>query len=439
MSVHIALKWAAPQDIYDVIVRWNFDLPKAKQSFESGNKIRIKGWVLTKGNMPVSLILKSSHSTKEYVLNQLRQDVIRKVLHEEPEGHTQQQCGFVYDIEFEGDSMAVGFRLCKRNYWIGNIKLERARKVLLGRNGNLFLDNDTNHCIEQYQGLYKIPDSEILAWDAYIDALSQIENKHSLKTALIIAPGKEFICSEDFPFERGATTPVDEIFEAFSNRQRIVYPLKDLLLESNITYSSGDTHWTDYGALVAARALCASFGHDFSVNIPRFKLVMGHGDLGVKLAIPPSFPFYRADFSETSVALTFANGVHNHGRVYRYENLEALNSSRILLYGDSFSVNLAPWLSLYYREVLYIHTAGSIDMDIVAKFSPDFLIVQTNTRFLIKSPTFELKVDSVITSKLRKMRDDEISKIREKVLAQADSYWKLWTIQLIEESRMTAA
>jgi alginate O-acetyltransferase complex protein AlgJ len=372
-------------------------------------------------------------------LNRPRPDVVKKILQQEPEGNPLLQCGFVYDIVITGDPVAVGFKLNERNYWLGLLHFEKNSKVLIGRRENLFLDNDTNHCIEQFQGTYPIPLSAISAWVDYIQLLEKLEHEMGLRTVFLVAPGKEFVHSDDFPYVRGIRTPVDEVMELFGGIRRFIYPIAALAKEKDVTYSTGDTHWTDYGAMVAAQAVCENFGDAFPLNAPPFRLTMRAGDLAKKLAEPVKSPYFIADFSPTDVSLTFSNGIHNHGRVHRYENPSSPSSSRVLLFGDSFSVNLAPWLCLCYREVMYIHTAGSIDTEIVEKFKPDILIAQTNTRFLVRAPIVGLHVPRLIIQKLEKMTVDEFNKMKKGLAARPESEWKVWALALAEVVEPEAA
>lgn len=422
-----------------MVIKWNFDQPKSEQSVEVGDVMRIKGWVVGKDATPLQLIIKQGKQTAAYALNRPRPDVVKKILQQEPDGNPLLECGFVYDILITGDPVAIGFKIHERNHWLGLLHFEKTRKVLIGRRENLFLDNDTNHCIEQFQGTHLIPRSAITAWGDYIQSLEKLEHEKGLRTVLLVAPGKEFVHSDDFPYVRGTRTPVDEVTELFGGTRRFVYPIAALSKEKDVTYSTGDTHWTDYGAMVGAQAVCEHFGDAFPSDLPPFRLTMRAGDLAKKLVEPVKSPYFLADFSSTDVSLTFINGIHNHGRVHRYENPSSPSSSRMLLFGDSFSVNLAPWLGLCYREVLYIHTAGSIDTEIVDKFKPDILIAQTNTRFLVRAPIVGLHVPTLIMQKIAKMTADEFGKMKKGLATRPESEWKVWALALTEVAEPDAA
>lgn len=439
MTLKTAIKWLPASAFDEMVIKWNLDQPKSEQSVEMGDVMRIKGWVVGKGAAPLQLIIKQGKQTAAVALNRPRPDVVKKILQQEPEGNPFLQCGFVHDIVITGDPVAIGFRLNERDHWLGLLHFEKTSKVLIGRRENLFLDNDTNHCIEQFQGTYPIPRSAIPAWVDYIQSLEKLEHEKGMRAVLLVAPGKEFVHADDFPYVRGARTPVDEVTELFGGTRRLVYPIAALAREKDVTYSTGDTHWTDYGAMVAAQAVCERFGDAVPPDAPPFRLTMRAGDLAKKLAEPVKSPHFLADFSATDVSLTFNNGIHNHGRVHRYENPSSPSTSRVLLFGDSFSVNLTPWLGLCYREVLYIHTAGSIDTDIVEKFRPDILIAQTNTRFLVRAPVVGLHVPTLIRQKLAKMTADEFSRMKKGLVARPESEWKAWALALTEAAELDAA
>jgi len=434
MILKTVIKWLPTSAFNDIVVKWNFDQPKTGQSVNIGDVMRIKGWAIGRDETPLQLVTKQEKKTTAFALDRPRPDVIKKILQQDPEGNPFLKCGFVHDIVITGDSVAIGFRIKERNYWLGLVHFEKNRKVLIGRRENLFLENDTNRCVEQFQGDYPIPNAEVIAWTDYIKALDKLEQGIGSRTAFLVAPGKEFVHSDDFPYIRGARTPVDEVSELFGDTGRFVYPVKELAREKDVTYSTGDTHWTDYGAMVAAQAICKKFGDIFPPVAPPFNLVMRAGDLAKKLPEPVKSPYFLSDFSATDVSLTFNNGIHNHGRIHRYQNPSSPSANRVLLFGDSFSVNLAPWLCLCYSEVLYIHTAASIDMGIIEKFKPDILIAQTNTRFLVRAPVVGLHVEALIKQKLAKMDAEEFTKMKKGLVARPECEWKAWALALTETS-----
>lgn len=269
----------------------------------------------------------------------------------------------------------------------------RMAAALEGRHGWLFLGNDFNSSVDQFIGKRAIQNEALAGWINYFDTLQHQCQSHKIPYQFVVAPNKESVFPEFYPFERAATTPVTQFLSAVKGE--VHFPV-DTLRTAAITpasYPQTDSHWTSYGAMLVANEIGRRWGApeilrhaaEFS---PQDRLL----DLGNKLT-----PMRREQVLEHSrgvaANLTFDNLINNNGRIWIYENSSA-PLGRCLLFGDSFSVRLCEWLPLIFKRLVYLHTVNP-DWSFLSREKPNYFIGQIAERFLIRAPaddkTFDIR------------------------------------------------
>jgi len=434
VKLQVGVKSTILPEFSEATIKWCLDYPKANQFIRVDDRtIEIRGWILTNDNKPAELLIRSGNSTVRHDLNRTRPDVIEKVLQKPIIGNPQLLCGFSVLVAMESFPLEIGFAIGYKEYWVSRVSLNAVRKVLAGLAGYLFLANDSNRSIDQYEGRTIISDAGLQAWDDYFLKLSSHRSNNSI---FLIAPAKEFVLPECYPYQRAQITPVDQILRRFTKiGGSIIYPLDDLKIDAHVAYSTGDTHWTDYGALVAATAICNKFGflNPFRENFPSFKLAAASGDLASKISPNKCFPSYLADFSSSKSKISFDNHIPNHGRMYLIENDDSSTDLTAVLFGDSFSNNMSRWLGLVFKRILVMHTAGAVDEKILEREKPDYLIAQSNSRFLINAPSYGIDLERIISDKVRLLSLNERISLTKKICAQSDSVWKEWMAELLKK------
>lgn len=427
------IKSIASPEFYEKSIAWCLDYPRpGKLVTDDDRCIEVRGWILVHDYYQLQLVIRHNGVVTRYSLTEARPDVIEKVLTEIPLNHTQLFCGFSISLDVDENTIDLGFLMGGEEHWVTHISFSYAHKVMLGMGNHLFLDNDTNRSVDQYQGKVLISSEELNKWEEYF---SQISNHHSGRWAFLIAPAKEFVVSESYPYKRAAVTPVEQILQRFENfTGNIVYPIDELKAQSHITYSTGDTHWTDYGAFIAAQKICTQLGivNSFPSKFPPFSLNIFKGDLISKVDPEKKYLLYEADFSREHSRISFSNHLWNHGRICIYENGAASTNCSAVLFGDSFSNNMVPWLSLVFKRLLFVHTAGAIDNKIINQEMPDFIILQSNSRFLTSAPHYGIHVDKVISGKLELLNSAEKAELHNRVINQEDSIYRSWMLSLLD-------
>lgn len=436
MDFQIQLRSAKNAQLQYAARGWRLDSPKQLQPVESvSSQVQVAGWVLAENEEhPVKLLLRQNGVVTVLALNRNRPGVITKILGETAEGHPRLCCGFDISVPLDGNGFEVGFEIDGIQQWARVVEVRKAMKVLEGSGGHLFLSNDTNRSVDQYTGQYLISPAELERWDAYLETLGMIRKTHQAEIVFLAAPSKEYVFPEHYPFAPGKMSPMMQLTRKFAEyNERLVYPVGELKACREISYARGDTHWTDYGGMIAAEAVLEALGIDFDFfeAMPKFALRSVTGDLGNKITPVLRYPTYLAEFNAAGMSIGFNNGIDNHGRIWIFERENALGGTAVV-FGDSFSKNMVPWLSLVFKRLLYVHAAASIDPTILAEERPDVVILQTNSRFVVNAPHATLSTKNVIAKKVAALTPSDLDRLAAVVHAQPEEPYKGWMLELTE-------
>lgn len=293
-------------------------------------------------------------------------------------------------------------------------------KVLTGDEGWLFLDNDTNNSVSQFIGKIKIVPYEMEKWAIFHEEAEALAASVGAEYAFMIAPSKEAVYSVYHPYRDHEDRAIIPYLERFP---QCIYQ-RDLLIKPDADfpiYSKTDTHWSDWGAYLSIRDLLQRTGRDIP-EVPRedFKIKTDHqGDLGNKL-VPPVFATNAVHKATYEDYLVYNNQINNRGRVWICENPHAVLDQVCVLYGDSFSQNFIKFLPLWFRRLVYLHTAA-IDKSFVLKEKPNLIISEVTERFMLGAP------ESLKTFDIRKPIAEKINEAPpEKAIFLIEQQRKYW-------------
>jgi hypothetical protein len=204
---------------------------------------------------------------------------------------------------------------------------------------------------------------------------------------------------------------MDNFNEAFAG-EKFLYPKEELIACRNFSYNRTDTHWTDFGATVAARALLDFWDLPLASSLPKSFVVQSViGDLGWKLSSKQSD--MTLEFSEDiDRHICFDNRVNNNGCIRVYANAEAPTKSTCVVFGDSFGTNLSKALAMVFARVLYIYKPASFDQWIVDIERPSHVVFEINQRFIVGQPDHRRSIFDIGAEKLRALPADAVSALR---------------------------
>ena len=260
--------------------------------------------------------------------------------------------------------------------------------VLEGKDGWLFLANDTNQSIAQFRGQSLMIEKVRSDWRKFLQEAGRMP-----EFILFVPPSKESVFPEFYPYEMATVRPINQLEELVRQTSfpRYLYP-RDLLRTCPETYSKTETHYTTFGAMLCFEEMIRWYFDfplaDFKAKSFAFEKRINIGDLGSKLR-----PVQRSEFlflknPHTKEHSVYENGLQSTGRVGFFRNeKDALSDKKVLIFGDSFAGFILPFFHACFREVLYCRTVGTIHMDVVEKFRPDYIISELTERFILRAPS----------------------------------------------------
>jgi hypothetical protein len=298
-------------------------------------------------------------------------------------------------------------------------------KYIQGKDGYLFLDNDTNYAIRQISGEYVLHQRtiiEILASEIFRESFcSKLKSKYFH----LIAPSKELVLREKLPdsikYRQYGKTPVELYIEKYSGISGLnsLYFNPSCLRDGSdvIYYSKTDTHWTHKAAIrYFNEFILHKATGDFLLNESNIcykeKKVLGdlgrHAGLDSELLLTPEF--------KDTYEIVFESDLINTGYI-RHTKSCASNQKKILVLHDSFTHWLYDYISLLYTEVLFIHTSG-FDSYFVDRYKPDMVLFIQAERFLIAPSVNNLDYTSLLVEQEIKKNMGSVSSTYLKSLYQ---------------------
>ncbi len=261
-----------------------------------------------------------------------------------------------------------------------------ARKVLQGRDGFLFLQNDTNGVLDQVTGRRRLTAGELDAWAAFFEELDGTALARGAQAYYLVAPNKECVHAERLPagIEVSEERPLRQV-EALIRRlglhaTRLVYPLEAMRrAATHPAYPRGDSHWSDYGAMLAIAEFDLVRGAaPETPDEAEYRTEYRNADLLAKLGgvcVEPQ-PVLRRPGTARLVA---DNGVVNTGRRREWRRDGA--EGKLLMAHDSFGDWLIPTLAERYARTTTVWSPV-LERGLVEEADPTVLLFERAERFL---------------------------------------------------------
>lgn len=262
-----------------------------------------------------------------------------------------------------------------------------SHKVLKGENGFLFLQNDINNSVMQFEGKLLIKDVELNLWKDY---LNKISNKKNI--LLCIPPAKESVYTKYYPISKAEIRPIDQLSDLLRSINGLTYLYAaDLLSVEEDNYPRTETHWNYKGALIVLKEIL----NRFNLNIDDLDFTFDTkdipGDLGIKLK-PCEYSttyVYSHENAYPQGKCVFQNhSLMHQGSIYIYENESAVFDKSICVFGDSFSDYWIPYLRVLFRRYVAVRSNATVISSILEHEKCDYVICENTERFILRSPTF---------------------------------------------------
>lgn len=276
-------------------------------------------------------------------------------------------------------------------------------KVRVGRNGRLFLHNDTNGVLDQHLGRRLLSEQDLAAWQETLDQRQKAAQQIGAQYQLLIAPDTAAVYPEDHPDLDGydGLRPVLQLQQSLRSDTPWLYPLaelKEARSRREVCHPT-DSHWTGYGAYIAYRALARRLDGLRPLVPKRMTFVAkeGVGDLGDKFSPPLAGTFTDCFLTDTPSEQVWNNGISNRGYMGYWRHRKS-DLPRAVLFMDSYGWKFSRFLSASFSEMFIVHTPY-FEHEAIEKYKPDVVVNLMAERFLIKVPNDHVGPPALQTAK----------------------------------------
>ncbi|MFX0543027.1 alginate O-acetyltransferase AlgX-related protein [Roseovarius sp. S4756] len=278
-------------------------------------------------------------------------------------------------------------------------------RVEIGREGYLFLGDESNGVMAKTAGTWPVPDGLI---EAQASALARLQSRVSdtgAQFTAVIAPNKHSIYPEMLPegTPPAPHTVTDDLIDAAAARNVPILDLRPVLRHAKDrtqAYLKTDTHWTQAGGAAAYDAVMARIGAEVA-DYDLEPVAASAGDLTHLLKMQDLYPpkveqDYRIGLSappatcaaqislisgdETACAPVQNGGLIPMDKVLRVTRTpDAPNPQTVLMLCDSFCIAPSALYNASFAQVYYIHWKFIDDRALgryLQRLAPDIVILQ---------------------------------------------------------------
>ncbi|MCL5255393.1 MAG: hypothetical protein M1363_04580 [Gammaproteobacteria bacterium] len=391
----------------EIIHRWCVDFPedeKAVSAHDLEHGISLHGWVLLAdldAMSRVEIVVKQGEQQLRLPLNIRRPDVVKTFALDEEF----LLCGFRHTVQVEHESFVVGVALDDQIFDLTTYQVKGPFAILRGAEGWLFLDNDTNKSVAQHTGDLLMAEEQQAQWQQYFADFAALAQAQECEFSLLVAPAKEAVYAQFHPFPRSQITIMEQLQSLAPEQFPLVYPTAELTQSPDYpTFRRKDTHWTQYGAMLATLALLRQ------LNVPvapatalfaddEYREREVGGDLGNKVYPVEKHRELFLVGRRYQEWLHFDNGLQNFGRCLTLVNMNAIVKKHLLVFGSSSAYTMLDYIGRVFARVTLVHSAGNIDPQVVKALAPDVCVAQTNGRFTVVAPRCDYDLAADVAAK----------------------------------------
>ncbi|MGL4316695.1 MAG: hypothetical protein ACRCTL_08780 [Pseudomonas sp.] len=265
-----------------------------------------------------------------------------------------------------------------------------AALVLPGKNGWLYLSDDSNRVVSSSTGHYDAHQYWIDAWKTEIAARDLHAQTARAAIGTYIAPNTHSAQPEQLP--DGVTLSADRPIARLIDEVTGIDYLLDQLGDPDC-FVANDSHYSEYGAYKAYRYICQQHGlSPLTIDKPDFESSYCLGDLGVKL-----FPAKGANqlilghkkkeqLGLENAVKIFQSGVKSTGKLDVFYNQQApLENRTLLILGDSYANKIARFMTHNFQYVVLLHSTRP-PLELIGTLEPQLVFFIHSERFMTHAP-----------------------------------------------------
>jgi hypothetical protein len=296
----------------------------------------------------------------------------------------------------------VGDHFPARTYlipWLNGLRLafgvSGSEKIIVGREGWLFYDNDTH--LGDARGAPGVTRDQARRWLLTLAGRTEALERQGIPYVVLLAPLKEAVYPQfapdwyDGPSPDRPSLALTEL-SARAGVGQVVYPYEPIAEQAHWgykAYSRHDTHWTGLGAYTGYAALMTRLQAlgvtegprpfaDFS-ELEAEPLAQPHDlaqMLGVASFVGIDFPQIVDPDAAKRLKVTYLTA-DREWRAPQVIDTGQAGKPVLLITRDSFATALTPFLYGHFSRIVMVHNDdGDWREDLIARFRPDVVILE---------------------------------------------------------------
>lgn len=291
-----------------------------------------------------------------------------------------------------------------QNWRIGLYHDRSVYRVMTGRDGWLFWAQQ--QMVENYLGLNPFTPEDLQAWQSLLEHRRDWLARRGIAYVFVIAPDKQDIYPEHLPdwLARAAAarnrTKVDQFVEQIRAHSTVtVVDLRGPLLAAKNSwplYLKNDTHWNQYGALIAYQDVLGTLQRavpgNWSPKRPGDFVITNcsttvPGDLGAMIGTEQPEPNYFQVIPRTEVGrpttMELTNWVARwdaHKNYWQIRNPEAPERTAVFFH-DSFGEYWRPFLARQFSQITGVGDNREFATEVITNTHPDIVISEILERY----------------------------------------------------------
>lgn len=296
-----------------------------------------------------------------------------------------------YTDHFGGRATLIYYGARWQMDWIG---LPSNRNVVVGKDEWLFYDQfyrPGQALFADFRGKVNFSDEQLKRILENLQETQRALAVCGIKFYLVMPPDKQSIYPDKMPFSRASETRTraDQLFAALhANPSLRSVDLRPVIQSARQTetlplYLKTDTHWNSLGAYYGVHALMQAMKSDGlpvhdAIDRKAYKLESTPhpgGDIAVSLLSLPGY------FTDTKIRMTLSHDTAEQIDKERQHYRNPKQQGRLLVYGDSFSEQMLPFLAQRFGEVTGVRQAR-IDGHDFQTSHPNIVVLEVLERLL---------------------------------------------------------
>jgi len=275
-------------------------------------------------------------------------------------------------------------------------------KTLIGKERWMIYTDEGS--IDDYQHINGLSQADLERFRQALDGLNEDLRQKGIKFLVVIPPNKNTIYPEYVPDEipvKTAPSRYDQLVEYMQQHGKTqIIDLRPVLLEARktrVVYFAKDTHWNDYGAVIAYQQIIQALHADFPILVPHplsdFKQETRSGvalDLAQNIAAP--------DLVTDDIVLTplFASNTTYVQTKYDYRRLTIGTNPdttlpKVVIYHDSFFNRLITLVGDHFQKSIFIPINSPPEvwnLSWIDSEQPNIVILEFTERYIDQIPLY---------------------------------------------------